>query len=128
LRLYREAALSAPPEKKPAAIKEVLVAEQMQNSLRSLHALLQFEDQRLSLHASLQDKAAAESLLNSMVGLLSEEIERTNNALQIARLDSRFGYECEMDYVYTPMVIEEKLQALQKTLDEEIPSFRKTLK
>ncbi len=126
LRLYRTAALSAPSDKKNAALKEVLVAEQMQNTLRSLHALLQFEDQRLDLQASLVDSTASMKILDSMTAILRDEIERTKNALQIAKLDSRFGYECEMDYVYTPMVIEEKLRALQKTLDEEMPNFRKS--
>jgi len=62
-----------------------------------------------------------------MSTIVKEEISRTEESYRTAQLDSRLGYECEMDYVYSPMVIEEKLQLLQKTLEKEIPAFRKAI-
>ncbi|MDZ4849308.1 MAG: hypothetical protein SGI77_08435 [Pirellulaceae bacterium] len=124
LKLYRKAAASTPIEKQPAAFKEVLVAEHMQRMLRSLNAILEFEDHRLRLQATSSSDEAS-SILESMSIILRDEIVRTEESLLTARLDSRFGYECEMDYVYSPMVIDEKLRLLHRTLDEEIPAFRK---
>lgn len=126
LRLYRQAAAAAPINKQPAAYKEVLIAEQMQRMLRSLHAVLEFESQRLKLHASV-NRAEADAILERMVAILVDEIARTEESYRTAQLDSRFGYECEMDYVYSPLVIEEKLQLLHKTLAIEIPAHRKSL-
>jgi len=48
--------------------------------------------------------------------------------LKTTQLDSRLGYESEMDYVYTPFVLKEKLQLLYETLKEQIPAFRKANK
>jgi hypothetical protein len=126
LRHYRRAASAAPNEKLSAACKEVLIAEQMQRMLRSLHAILAFEAHRLQLHATA-DRRDANAILDNMSTILVEEVARTEESYRTAQLDSRLGFECEMDYVYSPMVIEEKLQVLRKTLETEIPAFRKTL-
>ena len=64
------------------------------------------------------------AILDAMSRILTEEISRTEESYQTAQFDSRLGYECEMDYIYSPMVIEEKLQMLHKTLENEIPMFR----
>jgi hypothetical protein len=126
LQQYRKAASAASKEKLPAACKEVLIAEQMQRMLRSLHAILEFETQRLRLHAN-SDRRDANAILDRMSTILVEEIARTEASYRTAQLDSRLGYECEMDYVYSPLVIEEKLQVLHKTLEIEIPAHRKSL-
>jgi hypothetical protein len=55
--------------------------------------------------------------------ILSSEIGRTEASLETARLDSHLGYECEMDYVYTPFILKEKLQVLHETLDQQIPTY-----
>jgi hypothetical protein len=126
LRLYRQAAMSAPKEKQLAAVKEVLIAEQMRRMLLSLNAILEFESKRLELHAT---KHALEKrkILDKLSTILSDEIARTEETYRTSQLDSRLGYELEMDYVYRPFVIEQKLHALNKTLDEEISSYRKKL-
>ncbi len=63
-----------------------------------------------------------------MSKILVEEIARTEESYRTAQLDSRLGYEWGMDYVYSPMVIEEKLQVLHKTLEAEIPAHRKSFR
>ena len=57
--------------------------------------------------------------------LLKEELLRTNSSLETARRDSRLGYEWEEDYIYWPESIEKKIQLLKKTLNEEIPAYRR---
>lgn len=123
LKTYREAALNAPPSKQVGAFKEVLVAEQMQRMLRSLHTILEFEDLRFRL-VNTDEPTAIAPILDRMGAILDEEIPRTEAALETARRDSRMGYECEMDYVYTPFVIEEKLRLLRRTRDEQLPRCR----
>jgi hypothetical protein len=59
-----------------------------------------------------------------MTTILMDEIVRTEAALETARRDSRLGYEWESDYVYSPATIEQKLQLLRQTLDDEIPAYK----
>jgi hypothetical protein len=63
-------------------------------------------------------------MLDRMVELAREEKERTTAAIQSARWDSRIGFEMEMDYLYTPYVLEEKIKVLDQVLTVEIPEFR----
>jgi len=124
LKLYRQAALSAPESKQKTALKEVLIVEQMQRMLRSLHAILEFEDLRFNLKKTdMEDEA--KPFLDRMSEILSAEIERTEASLETARLDSRLGYESEMDYVYNPFILKEKLQVLHEVLDEQLPLYMK---
>ena len=123
LKLYRRAALEAPETKRRGALKEVLIVEQMQRMLRSTRAILEFEDLRLRL-AQTREKIEAEALLARMSKILVAEIERTEEALETTRRDSRLGYECEMDYVYTPYTIGEKLRVLHEVLEQQIPACR----
>ena len=62
-----------------------------------------------------------------MVAIVTAEIERTEDALEIARRDSRLGYQCEMDYVYTPYTINEKLRVLHEVLEHQIPAYGERL-
>lgn len=124
LKLYRQAALEAPQAKQAGAMKEVLIVEQMQRMLRGVHAILEFEDLRFRL-LGINDPTEAEPLLDRMTAILTAEIERTEASLETARRDSRLGYECEMDYVYTPYTISEKLRLLHETLEQQIPAHRK---
>ncbi|HEY5315884.1 MAG TPA: hypothetical protein VIK18_25365 [Pirellulales bacterium] len=121
---YRRAALAAPPAKQATAFKEVLLVEQMQRMLRSTQAILEFEHARLQLSRS-QDEQEKKRLLDRMSVVLAEERARTQLALDTARRDSRLGYECEQDYVYTPYVLHEKLLLLDETLGEQIPAYRR---
>ncbi len=125
LKLYRKAAMNAPESKRAIACKEVLVIEQMQHMLRSTVAIVRFEDLRFQLMGKNELTGSEKSkLLEQMEKILGDEILNTESALRVSRLDSRLGYENEMDYVYTPFVIEQKLDVLQKVRDEEIPAFR----
>jgi hypothetical protein len=124
LMLYRQAALNAPESKQKNAFKEVLIVEQMQRMLRSLHAILEFEDLRFRM-VKMKDPIKAKQLINRMSEILKAEIERTKASLETARRDSRLGYECEMDYVYTPYVLNEKLRLLRETLEQQIPDYQK---
>jgi len=123
---YRKAALGAPEPKRIGAMKEVLVVEQMQRMLRSLHAILEFEDLRFRVVTSEQPEENP-ARLRRMAAILTEEIVRTEEALEIARRDSRLGYECEMDYIYTPYTINEKLRVLHDVLENQIPVWRARL-
>lgn len=128
LKKYRRAALAAPPEKRETAFKEVLVVEQMQRMLRSTQAILEFEQLRFQLKGKNPPPAAEqEQMLDRLIVLLEEEIVRTEAAAATSRLDSRLGYESEMDYVYTPFVLEQKLWVLRNVLEKEIPAFRKAI-
>ena len=126
LRLYRAAAFDAPKHKKPSAYKAVLVVEQMQRMLRGLHAILEFEDLRFKL-ATAESTVESGAMLLRMTKILDAEIERTKQSFETASRDSRLGYEAEMDYVYTPRVIDEKLDLLIETRDEQIPAYRKRI-
>ncbi|MCB1224353.1 MAG: hypothetical protein KDK99_00960 [Verrucomicrobiales bacterium] len=123
LRPYRAAAMAAPAMQRQRAFHEVLIVEQMQRMLRSLHAILEFEDLRFRLMTD-SDATAADPRLQRMLQILEEEIPRTQQSLETARLDSRLGYESEMDYVYTPFVLEQKLEVLRKVRDREIPAWK----
>ena len=125
LKLYRQAALKAPETKRASTMKEVLIVEQMQRMLRSLHAILEFEGLRFRLVGG-KESSEADALLDRMATIVTAEIERTTASLETARRDSRLGYECEMDYVYTPYTINEKLRVLHEILDQQIPAHRKT--
>jgi len=125
LKLYREAALRAPKSKQAGAIKEVQIAEQMQRMLRSNQAILSFEDLRFQLSKESEPEKKKQ-ILGRMSEILSEEIQRTEASLVAAERDSRLGYECEQDYVYTPYVLEEKLRLLQETLEEQIPNYQRS--
>jgi hypothetical protein len=124
LRSYREAALKAPPSKRAAAMREVLLAEQLQRMMRSDRAVLEFEDMRFRLAKTAGNAQRAE-LLRSMTALLEEEKARTAHSLETARRDSRLGYEWEQDYIYTPAHIEEKVKLIDVTLGQQIPAYRK---
>ena len=124
LMLYRRAALAAPPEKRRSAFKEVLIVEQMQRMLRGLHAILEFEDLRFRL-ASTDSRTKSEEMLDRMTEILEAEIVRAEQSRETAARDSRLGYEAEMDYVYTPRIIDEKLEVLREVRDEQIPASNK---
>jgi len=125
LQHYRLAAVHAPPDRQAGAMKEVLVVEQMQRMLRSLQAIIEFEDVRFYLATHPEATDALEKM-DRMEVLLNAEVARTTAALETSRLDSRLGYESEMDYVYTPFVLEQKLQVLKKTQTEQLPKLRES--
>ena len=121
---YREAALKAPVAKQAAAFKEVLMVEQMERMLRSEVAILRFEDLRFKLFHTrgLQDRR---NQLDEMKSILKEEAERTERSLETCLRDSRLGYEMEMDYVYGPNVLREKLEVLNRVLEQELPAYER---
>ena len=123
LKSYRSAALAAPQSKRKRAFREVLLAEQIERMTRSNHAVLEFENLRFSLHESSSPKEQKQ-ILERMTTILREEITRTAATLEATRRDSRFGYEWEADYIYTPEVLEEKLKLLKLVLEEQIPAYR----
>ena len=122
LKLYRAAALASPEWKREKAIREVLVVEQMQRMVRGLHAILEFEDLRLKL--ADPNVGSRDEILNRMEVILQDEIQRTKQSIATTERDSRLGYECEMDYVYTPRILREKLDLLEETLKEQLPRRR----
>jgi len=122
LRSYRRAAVKAPASKRTRAMREVLLAEQLQRMMRSDRAVLEFEDMRFRL-AKTGDRTIRLDLLKRMTALLEEERTRTQHSLETARRDSRLGYEWEQDYIYTPDHIEEKLKLIDLTLKEQIPAY-----
>ncbi len=124
LQSYRLAALKAPPKKRAGAFREVLLAEQVQRTLQSSAAMLEFEDLRFRL-ANTSDQALRIQALDRMTEILKDEIARTQLSLKAAERDSRLGYEWENDYVYWPEVLEKKLQLMNVTLDEQIPACRR---
>ena len=116
--------MKAPEAKQKIAFKEVLVVEQMQNMLRSTVAIVQFEDLRFQLKGENElSNEEKRKIVERMKEILSEEIPRTKSALRISSLDSRLGYESEMDYVYTPFVIEQKLGVLRDVEEKQIPAY-----
>lgn len=125
LRLYRKAALEAPESKRSQAVKEVVVAEQLQRMMLSDHAILQFEDLRLQLN-DVQNETDKKALLNKMEAIAQEELVRTELSLLAATRDSRLGFQFEQDYVYTPYSLKEKIGVLQDTLTKQIPAARKS--
>ena len=121
LKLYREAAEKSPGSKRQTAVKEVVVAEQLQRMMQSDHAILEFEDLRLQYVRSKE-----RAVLDKMEKILREEIDRTELSLLAATRDSRMGFQFEQDYVYTPYALKEKLGVLRETLNIHIPSARKS--
>ena len=126
MKLYRAAALASPTAKRRTALREVVVAEQLQRMLESDRAILEFEALRLKLAAE-KDAQAAKALLGRMEAILREEIERTERSLLAATRDSRLGFQQESDYVYTPYSLQEKLKSLRDTLERELPNAWKSL-
>ncbi|PYV44286.1 MAG: hypothetical protein DMG06_07130 [Acidobacteria bacterium] len=126
LKLYRVAALRSPASKRERALREVVVAEQIQRMLLSNHAILEFEDLRLQLAAE-QDSQKQAALLDRMENILREEIARTELSLLAASRDSRLGFQFETDYVYTPYSLQEKLKSLRETLEKQLTQRRKTI-
>jgi hypothetical protein len=123
LRKYRRAALRAPTSKKTIAFREVLLVEQMQRMLRSCQAILAFEDLRFRM-VTRTSKIKKNQLLDRMSEIIEQELRRTEASQEAARRDSRLGYQMEADYVYTPSVLEEKVQLLRVILDDQIPAAR----
>jgi hypothetical protein len=119
LNLYRTAALQSPPSKRAMAMREVIIAEQIQRMLLSNHAILEFEDLRLQLAAE-KDGPKAGGILERMRSIVREEIARTELSLLAATRDSRLGFQFECDYVYTPYSLREKLQVLRETLEKQL--------
>jgi len=124
LDLYRKAALEAPESKRSQAVKEVVVAEQLQRMMQSDHAILEFEDLRLQLNDA-QRETDKKALLNRMETIAQEELARTELSLLAATRDSRLGFQFEQDYVYTPYSLQQKIGILQDTLTKQIPAARK---
>jgi hypothetical protein len=123
LNQYRAAALASPASKRECALREVLMAEQIQRMLQSDHAILEFEDLRLQ-QAAEKDRQKAAAILDRMETILREEIARTELSLLAATRDSRLGFQFECDYVYTPYSLREKLESLRETLETQVGSFR----
>jgi hypothetical protein len=73
LKLYRDAALKSPASKKQRAVREVVVAEQMQRMMQSAYAILEFEDLRLK-YASESDINKANNVLDRMEAIINDEI------------------------------------------------------
>ena len=114
LKHYRSAALASPESKRTRAVREVVVAEQLQRMMQSDHAILEFEDLRLRL-ATEPDTQKASVLLDRMETIVRDETERTKFSLLAAARDSRLGFQYEQDYVYTPYSLKEKLGVLRET-------------
>jgi hypothetical protein len=119
--LYRKAALEAPEPKRSQAVKEVVVAEQLQRMMQSDHAILEFEDLRLQLNEA-QNESDRKTLLDRMETIAQDELARTELSLLAATRDSRLGFQFEQDYVYTPYSLEQKIGILQDTLTKQIPA------
>ncbi|HPO13960.1 MAG TPA: hypothetical protein PLI09_10980 [Candidatus Hydrogenedentes bacterium] len=126
LKPYRAAALASPESKRQQAVREVVVAEQLQRMMQSDAAVLAFEDLRLQ-HAAEQDAQKAGAILDRMETIAREEIARTERSLLAATRDSRLGFQFEQDYVYTPYSLREKLENLHETLEKQLPEFRKKM-
>ncbi len=123
LKLYRLAAESAPEAKRGHAMREVVVAGQLQRMMQSDYAILRFEDLRLQW-VNEEDDGKKDDLIKQMEQIVREEIDRTKRSLLAASKDSRLGYEFEQDYVYTPYSLQEKLKVLQDTLKIQLPDAR----
>lgn len=126
LELYRSAALRSPDTKRERALREVVIAEQIQRMLLSNHAILEFEDLRLRLLAE-KDRDKARSILDRLDTILRDEIARTELSLIAVERDSRVGFQFETDYVFTPYSLREKLNVLREALDVQLPQYRQTM-
>lgn len=118
---YRAAAMESPKAKRQGAVREVVVAEQIQRMMQSDIAVLEFEHLRFLLVAE-RDWTKAKALLDRMKTIASEEIARTERSLLAATRDSRLGFQFEQDYVYTPYSLQEKLKSLHETLEKQLKS------
>lgn len=123
LELYRNAALSASKEKREQAVREVIVAEQLQRMMMSDHAILQFEDLRIGW-VKEQNAEIKKVILDQMEAIAREELARTELSLLAATRDSRLGFQFEQDYVYTPYSLREKINLLKETLNTLLPVAR----
>jgi hypothetical protein len=123
MKLYREAALASPENKRSVAVREVLIAEQLQRMMESEHALLEFEDMRMKYVAET-DKNRQNELLDKMEAILKEEIDRTELSLLASSRDSRLGFQFECDYVFTPYSLTKKLELLRETVGKHLPEAR----
>ncbi|MDD4018685.1 MAG: hypothetical protein PHV28_12170, partial [Kiritimatiellae bacterium] len=121
---YRAAALASPPRKRQQAVREVVVAEQLQRMMASDGTILEFEDLRFR-QATEKDRMKARALLDRMETLLRAEIARTELSLLAATRDARLGFQYEQDYVYTPYSLREKLKLLRETLAADLPAARR---
>jgi len=126
LKLYRIAAIKSPESKRQQAVREVVVAEQLQRMIQSDYAILKFEDLRLQL-INEKSKKETEVGIDLMKNIIQGEIARTELSLLAASKDSRLGFQFEQDYVYTPYSLKEKLCILHETLDEHITKFKNNL-
>ncbi|MDD4107440.1 MAG: hypothetical protein PHH93_01840 [Prolixibacteraceae bacterium] len=126
LKYYRSAASASPDNKHQQAVREVVVAEQLQRMMKSDYAVLEFEDLRLR-HAKTDNKEESATLLDKMEEILIDETERTELSLLAATRDSRLGFQFEQDYVYTPYSLKEKLGVLKETLNVHLPEARKSI-
>lgn len=126
LALYRAAAIESPEGKRAGALREVIVAEQIERMLLSNQAILGFESMRLQLVAE-KETSKANALLDSMEGMLREEISRTELVLNAMEHDARIGFQFEVDYVYTPYSLGEKVKVLREALDVQLPAYRENL-
>lgn len=124
LKLYRLAATNSPESKRKQAVREVVVAEQMQRMMQSDCAILEFEDLRLQ-QAVEKDINKKGQILDRMEIILREEISRTELSLLAASRDSRLGFQFEQDYVYTSYSLREKLGVLKETLNTQLPDARR---
>jgi hypothetical protein len=123
LKLYRTAASNSPESKRIQALREVVVAEQMQRMMQSDYAILEFEDLRLKL-VKEQNSQKTGVILDRMENIVRGEIDRTELSLLAATRDSRLGFQFEQDYVYTPYSLGEKLRVLKETVDIQLPHAR----
>jgi len=126
LALYRAAALRSPEAKRARSLREAIVAEQIERMLLSDHAILEFEDLRLQVHAET-DASKANTLLDRLQAIVTEEIARTERSLLAVERDSRLGFQFETDYVFTPYSLREKLEVLRDTRDRQLPEYRAKL-
>ena len=125
LDLYRQAALNSPERKRQQAVREVMLAEQLQRMLQSNAAILEFEALRLRF-AEPPPRGEVHGLLDRMEQILHEETARTEQSLIAATRDSRLGFQFEQDYVYTPYSLREKLAVLKDVLERQLPAARRT--
>lgn len=124
LKLYRSAALASPEWKRAGAVREVVVAEHLHRMMESNAAVLEFENLRLQWTAA-ENAQQANGLLDRMEEILKAEIARTELSQLAVSKESRFGFQFEQDYVYTPYSLGEKMKLLKETLEEQLPAARR---
>ena len=117
--LYRAAAVNSPETKQQQAVREVIVAEQLQRMMQSDYAILEFENLRFHL-AREQDKNTFEKNLDRIGKILKDEIARTELSLLAATRDSRLGFQFEQDYVYTSLFFKRKIKDFNRNTEKPI--------